>query len=103
MKDRKFLDRLREKPCLITGKMGSEHETIDPAHFRWGTDGGIGKKPSDCFANPLLHSQHMRQGRIGETTFWLEAVNAEPLLLRDFIKDALRWRYFMDTGKVPDA
>lgn len=102
-KDRPYLDRLRELPCLVTGRLNNpDIESVVPAHFRWGTNCGTGMKPSDWFANPLLHSEHEKQGR-DEEQYWIDAVTAEPLILRDFIRDALKWRYFERTGKVPGA
>jgi len=102
LRDRKYLDWLREQPCLVTGQIGnSDIETVDPAHFRWGTDGGASMKPSDCFATPLLHSMHAHQGALGEPKFWEVTVIKTPRILQEFIKDALRWRYFKQTGKMP--
>tara|TARA_R110000744_G_scaffold107013_8_gene203455 strand:+ start:4054 stop:4374 length:321 start_codon:yes stop_codon:yes gene_type:complete len=98
IRDRKFLDWLRDQPCIVTGANGSDHETVDPAHLRWNTGGGTGLKPSDCFANPLLHSEHIKQGDMGEKLYWLEAVNNDPQILADFMADALRWRYFVWKG-----
>lgn len=101
-RNRKYLDWLREQPCIVTGRMGHpEVETVDPAHFRWGTNGGTSMKPSDYFANPLIHSQHVLQGNIGEEEFWFKVIDKDPSILRDFIKDALKWRYFEQTGEIP--
>ncbi len=100
--DRKYLDSLRELPCLVTGRLGNPHtETVDPCHFRWGGTGGAGMKPSDWYAIPLLHSEHMKQGE-GERKYWLEAVHDNPLILAEFIRDALKWRYFERMGKMPE-
>jgi len=101
LRDRKFLDWLREQPCLVTNRYGnSETETVDPAHFRWGTDGGASMKPSDCYATPLIHSEHLKQHR-GEVSYWLEVINEDPAILCRFMKDALKWRYYQKTGNVP--
>jgi len=98
-RDRKFLDWLREQPCLVTGRYGNpDIETVDPAHFRWGTNGGTSMKPSDYFANPLIHSEHDKQGRVGEEAYWLDVVNKNPRILQEFIAHALRWRYFIWKG-----
>ena len=37
LRDPKFIKWIREQPCLVTGRYGSGNETVDPAHFRWGT------------------------------------------------------------------
>ena len=84
---------------ILAFRYGSGNETVDPAHFRWGTDGGMGVKPSDNFVNPLIHSEHLKQGD-GEVSYWLEVVNEDPAILCRFIKDALRYRYEQQTGKT---
>ena len=100
--DRKYLDSLHDLPCLVTGRYGNPHtETCDAAHLRWLTNCGTGMKPSDWFAIPLLHSEHVKQGD-GEQKYWLDAVNNNPLILNEFMKDALKYRYFKRTGKVPE-
>lgn len=45
---------------------------IEVAHVRLGTDGGMGKKPSDYFTVSLCKDCHARQHEIGERTFWGE-------------------------------
>jgi hypothetical protein len=42
---------------------------IEACHVRTGTDGGMGVKPSDCFAYPGYESAHDEQHRIGEAAF----------------------------------
>lgn len=42
---------------------------IEAAHVRNGTDGGMGKKPSDCYVIPLCAEHHREQHRIGERSF----------------------------------
>lgn len=101
LRDRAYLDSLRDEPCLVTGRIGnSEVETVDPAHFRWGTDGATSMKPSDCFAIPLIHSEHTAQHN-GEKSYWTGVCITNPIILNEFIKDALRWRYYERTGKMP--
>tara|TARA_R110001632_G_scaffold212533_1_gene338458 strand:- start:12 stop:332 length:321 start_codon:yes stop_codon:yes gene_type:complete len=94
IRDRKYLDWVRDQPCLVTGVYSNDYETVDPAHFRWNSGGGTGLKPPDSMVNPLVHSEHMKQGAMGEQEYWLEAVNKNPQILNEFIKDALKWRYF---------
>ena len=43
---------------------------IEVAHIRLGTDGGMGKKPSDYFTVSLCKDCHARQHEVGERTFW---------------------------------
>src|SRR3990167_3078901 len=42
----------------------------EAAHIRMGTDGGLGIKPSDCYAVPLCEYHHREQHQIGEFKFW---------------------------------
>lgn len=42
---------------------------MEAAHVRTGTDGGTGKKPSDCFSIPLCTSHHLIQHQLGESAF----------------------------------
>jgi hypothetical protein len=43
---------------------------IEAAHIRMGTDGALGRKPSDCFAIPMCSEHHRMQHAIGELKFW---------------------------------
>lgn len=43
--------------------------TIECAHVRTGTDGGMGMKPSDRWCISLCKDCHARQHSLGETTF----------------------------------
>lgn len=93
LRDRKYLDWVREQPCIVTGREGHpDVMTVDPAHFRWGTDGSTSSKPSDFYVMPLIHSEHDKQGG-GEVSYWLNEVNLNPQLLQEFIADALQFRY----------
>ena len=42
---------------------------VESAHVRSGTDGGMGKKPSDIWAIPLCWDAHRYQHAIGEARF----------------------------------
>lgn len=66
VRDRAWLDHLREGPCIVTGF----EESCDPAHIRWGADAGTSRKPSDSRAVPLLPGLHSLQHQIGEVVFW---------------------------------
>lgn len=53
--------------------MTASHECegrIEAAHIRTGTDGGMGKKPSDCWVVPLCSWHHKSQHSVGENSFW---------------------------------
>lgn len=54
--------------CVEVDPTGCEGE-IEAAHVRRGTDGGVGMKPSDCYALPLCSGHHGEQHRTGEQTF----------------------------------
>ena len=65
-----FLAYVRRHNCTIveidpTGCGGE----IEAAHVRKGTDGGVGMKPSDCYALPLCREHHAEQHMIGEPAF----------------------------------
>jgi hypothetical protein len=42
---------------------------VECAHVRVGTDGGVGLKPSDCWAISLCEHHHVEQHSIGEPAF----------------------------------
>jgi hypothetical protein len=54
--------------CAVQG-VGCSNK-IEAAHFRNGTDGALGIKPSDNFAVPLCSAHHRMQHAIGEASFW---------------------------------
>jgi len=54
------------KCCVDNGECSLR---IECAHVRGGTDGGMGKKPSDKFTIPLCDTHHAEQHRIGEAPF----------------------------------
>jgi hypothetical protein len=65
---------VRLLPCVACGKAAPS----DAAHVRTGTDGGVGRKPSDRYAVPLCTTCHAKQHRIGELTFW-SALRMDPV------------------------
>ncbi len=81
IRDRKYLDSLRDAPCIITGYLGCELHAVDPVHI--GTR-GKGYKSSDDETLPILHSIHLEMHRRGEMTVLRE------LLPDDVLRDALR-------------
>lgn len=76
IRDRKYLDFLRDQPCLFTGEMGCE-----PAHI-----GTLGKgiKSSDAHAIPLVHWLHRRGHQHGEVS--MIRANIPDWLLRDCLR-----------------
>jgi hypothetical protein len=54
--------------CVELDPTGCDGE-IEAAHVRRGTDGGVGMKPSDCYALPLCREHHAEQHMIGEPAF----------------------------------
>lgn len=78
IRDRKYLDWIREQRCVISGQT-----PCDPAHIRIGGRGGMGMKPSDDRVLPLAPHLHAEQHRIGERTFWLDAMVNVPGLMEE--------------------
>lgn len=81
VRDRKWLDELRKRRCLISGQCGHEYETVDPCHI-----GTLGKgiKSSDDECIPLLHRYHAEGHNTGELSMLRK-------LLPDYIlREALR-------------
>ena len=60
--DRKYLDHLRDEPCILTGMRARPDETVDPMHI--GTY-GKGMKTDDE-ALPVLHHFHAEGHQHGE-------------------------------------
>lgn len=79
--------------CLVADERCSD--VTQAAHIRLGTDGGMGRKPSDCYVVPLCTVHHDEQHRIGEATFAfkyrLDLERMAEILWRTS-KPAQRWR-----------
>lgn len=82
MRDRKYLDRVREMDCIVTGRPSSDFESVDPAHI--GT-AGKGLKSPDNHVLPLIHSEHLQQHN-GEHRYWLNVFEKDKYLLTWFLK-----------------
>lgn len=74
IRSRKYLDYLRDQPCIITGL-----RDVEPAHLRLLGSGGTGVKPSDNRALPLYWELHRRQSVEGELPVWLWGANEYPV------------------------
>lgn len=59
-----YLDFIRQQSCLIC----SRHQA-DPHHWRKGTDGGTGLKPSDFFCIPLCREHHAEAHNLSDKRF----------------------------------
>ena len=64
----------QQLPCVACGKQGPS----EAAHVRWGTDAGVGIKPSDRYSVSLCTSCHELQHRFGELRFW-SVLRIDPL------------------------
>lgn len=92
LRDRAYLDHLRERPCIVTGLSGCE-----PAHLRLLGSGGMGMKPSDARAVPLYWELHRQQNNTAEIRTWLRWAEAYPdflarLLIEKAERDYAEWR-----------
>ena len=89
VRDRKYLDYLREQPCILTGRVGHpEIESVDPMHI--GT-AGKGVKSSDDEALPVIHHLHARGHESGEISMLREV--APDWLLREAFRAYAREQY----------
>ena len=83
---RSYLPKRRTKPRRTAREINEAHKQwvrgfeclvhnsdcngrIEFAHVRKGTDGGMSKKPSDRYGNPLCQHHHTIQHAIGEPEF----------------------------------
>ena len=57
---------VRSHACVVC----NAEAPIEVAHVRLGTDGGMGKKPSDFWCVSMCRDCHTRQHSEGERTFW---------------------------------
>lgn len=71
--DRRCLGHLRwirQHFCAVTGLDGHECKgRVEAHHVRKGTDGGVGRKPSDKWAVPLCVTAHEALHHQGQITF----------------------------------
>ena len=70
---------VRKMNCAMKGRHKyCEERPCEFAHVRKGSDGAMGRKPSDRYGVPLCVPCHRRQHQIGETRFWAK-IDADPL------------------------
>lgn len=82
IEDEKLLAYVRTLPCSVQGCSG---ECVS-AHLRKQTDGGMSKKPSDVFTNPLCDEHHKLQHQIGEPRFWAGVLAKSGFFMFECIK-----------------
>lgn len=92
LRDRAYLDHLREQPCIVTGLSQTE-----PAHLRLLGSGGMGSKPSDARAVPLYWELHREQNNAAEIKTWIRWAGAYPdflarLLIEKAERDYQAWK-----------
>jgi hypothetical protein len=83
IRDRKYLDSLRDGPCVFTGA-----RSCDPAHIG---QMGMGAKSSDAEALPVSHDLHVEMHQRGEMTVLRE--RASDTLLREMARAYARELY----------
>lgn len=66
LRNKKHLMELTELPCMFC----SAEPCWEAHHIRKGTDGGMGKKPSDCWAIPVCVICHGLIHTKGEITYY---------------------------------
>lgn len=88
VRDRRYLDSLRDEPDLFTGQQGTPDDPVEPVHL--GT-GGARYKDDDSAAMPLRHSIHARMHAEGEITVLRQMIPG--WLLRDALRAWGRERY----------
>jgi len=94
IRDRKYLDWLRTRPCLVSGYSG---EGVDPAHI--GTL-GRGIKSGDDEALPLRHIYHMQGHNSGEMSMFRQCLPDDVLraCLRAYARERFM-AYLKETGQ----
>ena len=71
VKDEKYLDFIRELPCIITRKTPVEAAHISYSAPEYGKLGrGKSQKESDIWAVPLHPDEHRRQHSMNEREYW---------------------------------
>ena len=88
IRNRKYLDWIRQQPCVISGLRGNHFETVDPAHI-----GTLGKgiKSGDDEVLPLRHSYHVEGHQSGEISMFRKYAPDE--LIRDALRAYAREQY----------
>lgn len=71
VKDKPYLEWIRQLPCIVTGRLGVEAAHISYAEPSYGKLGrGMGSKESDRWVVPLCPAEHRNQHSMGERAYW---------------------------------
>jgi hypothetical protein len=74
VRDRAYLDWIKQLPCLACAVEGRTTYGVDPAHIRHAFPGwtpiGAGEKPDDRKSAPLCRSHHDEQHSMSERVWW---------------------------------
>lgn len=93
MRDRSFLDWLRDQPCCVSGVDYPDGQR-QPAHvFKSINGGGIALKSKDQAAVPLSFEEHHKQSNMSELQYWRDAVMRDNVLLKRMVS-ALGQQYY---------
>lgn len=87
-KSQSHLAHVRKHACVAC----DAEAPIEAAHVRLGSDGGLGRKPSDWFAVPLCRDCHATQHRVGERTFWLRREKDPEAIIAELIRTSPKRR-----------
>lgn len=85
-KSQKHRDYVRTFACTMCGSTAA----IEVAHVRLGSDGAMGRKPSDYYCVSLCRDCHDEQHRVGEQTFW--RLQNVPAIIDEFNRTSPAWR-----------
>ena len=80
VRNRNYLDWLREQPCVVSGSIYPDGGR-EPAHtFKSTGGGGMALKSTDKYALPLSNAEHSKQGGMSEVQYWRNVLINKPLL-----------------------
>lgn len=80
---------VRSHRCCVSGCL---REPIECAHVRRGTDGALGRKPSDRWALSLCWLHHREQHDLGEMSFESKYGLDLAALAVEFARQSPHWR-----------
>jgi len=92
IRDEKYLKAIRLQKCSASALLGCWGDQVS-AHLRYGTDGGTGTKPSDCFTAPMCYGHHHEQHSRGEMAFWSCVLAEDTEQLMEKLRKAMLFDY----------
>lgn len=99
VRDRQYLNWLRDQPCILTGWRATESSAVDPMHV-----GTLGKgiKSSDDEALPVWHALHVAAHNHGEISMFRKQLPDH--VLRDALRALAReyYREYVAQATAPD-